>query len=319
MNLQENINRVKQMMGVLNEQTEKVIEVVTDSFTANDCDELHAFEGTGGKKVGEMQTKMFKKLNDIYQKGINPKVSNVTVTVNDMTVTWTCTIVESTDGKAWVGFTSRGAGCNNNIIARANAEYLTDEKTGESIYVGNDVGTMRKRIKEVYKEPNIEIEDVNDFIYNGGGNSFKQIFYRYTKPISSPPHKSKPITPNPVIPNTQTQPTTGTQTATTGGETPTATVQTTGGETPPNQQPATMEFKYPSIDNPFKPTNGDPWEYAHDGTNLYVRNPKGSNKLFNLKDPNYSTTYPGSKLKTQDQVNNAIASIKNAYGKELGL
>jgi hypothetical protein len=290
-------------------QTEKVIEVVKDSFTAKSCDELHAFQSTcpskeftggqckgGTKLVGEMHEKMRIKLDAIYQKGINPKVSNVAVSVNDMTVTWTCTIVESTDGKAWVGFTSRGAGCNYDIIARAT-----------SAVVHNDVDTIKDRINDMYKEPIIEIEEVNDFIYDGGGNSFRQIFYRYTKPKSSPPHKSKPITPNPVIPNPQTQPTTGTQPATTGGATST---------TP---QPAPGGFKYPTMENSFKPTNGDPWEYAYDGTNLYVRNPKGSNKLFNLKDPNYFTTYPDSKLKTQDQVNNAIASIKTAYGKELGL
>lgn len=290
MNLQENINRIKQMMGVLNEQTEKVIEVVTDSFTANDCDELHAFEGTGGKIVGGMNEKMRIKLDAIYKKGINPKVSKVEVSVNGMTVTWTCTIVESTDGKAWVGFTSRGAGCNNDIIARAT-----------SAVVGNDVDTIKVRIDKTYKEPIIEIEEVNDFIYDGGGNSFRQIFYRYTKPKSSPPHKSNPITPNPITPNPIT---------------PNPVIPNPQPITP---QPATTEFKYPTIEKAFKPTNGDPWEYAHDGTNLYVRNPKGSNKLFNLKDPNYFTTYPDSKLKTQDQVNNAIASIKNAYGKELSL
>ena len=295
MNLQENINRIKQMMGVLNEQTEKVIEVVTDSFTAKSCDELHAFQSTcpskeftggqckgGTKLVGDMHEKMRIKLDAIYKKGINPKVSNVAVSVNDMTVTWTCTIVESTDGKAWVGFTSRGAGCNDDIYARAT-----------SAVVHNDVDTIKDRINDMYKEPTIEIEEVNDFIYDGGDNSFRQIFYRYTKPKSYPPHKSNPITPNPVIPNPQ--------------------------PITPAPQPAPGGFKYPTIEKAFKPTNGDPWEYAYDGTNLYVRNPKGSNKLFNLKDPNYFTTYPYSKLKTQDQVNNAIASIKTAYGKELGL
>ena len=311
MNLQENIFRIKQMMGVLNEQTEieKVIEVVTDSFTAKSCDELHAFQSTcpssvfvGGKckgdtkLVGEMHEKMRIKLDAIYKKGINPKVSKVAVSVNDMTVTWTCTIVESTDGKAWVGFTSRGAGCNDDIFARA-----------ESAVVGNDVDSIKGRINDMYKEPIIEIVKVNDFIYNGGDNSFRQIFYRYTKPKSSPPHKSKPITPNPqpITPNPITpnpQPIT-----------PNPIIPN------PQPQPATTEFKYPTIENSFKPTNGDPWEYAYDGTNLYVRNPKGSNKLFNLKDPNYFTTYPYSKLKTQEQLDKAIASIKTAYGDKLGM
>ena len=225
MNLQENIDRIKEVMGVLNEQTEKVIEVVTGSFTANNCDELHAFESTcpskvftggkcegGTKLVGEMHEKMRIKLDDIYRKkGINPKVSKVEVSVNGMTVTWTCTIVESTDGKAWVGFTSRGAGCNNDIIARA-----------ESAVVSNDVDSIKKRINDKYEEPIIEIEKVNDFIYNGGGNSFRQIFYRYTRPKRYPPQTA----------------TTGTQTATTGGATLTGTqTATTGGATSTNPQP----------------------------------------------------------------------------------
>ena len=304
MNLQENIFRIKQMMGILNEQTEKVIEVVEDSFTAKSCDELHAFQSTcpskeftgggvcvgGTKLVGNMHEKMRIKLDAIYKKGINPKVSKVAVNVNDMTVTWTCTIVESTDGKAWVGFTSRGAGCNNDIIARAT-----------SASVHNDVDAIKARINGMYKEPIIEIEDVNDFIYDGGDNSFRQIFYRYTKPKSYPPHKSNPITPitpNPVIPNPQ---------------------PITPNPVIPNPQPATTGFKYPTIETPYRPTNGDPWEYAYDGTKLIVKNPKGTNIPFNLKDPNYFTTYPNSKLKTKEQLDNAISSIKSAYGRELGL
>ena len=299
-------------------QTEKVIEVVTDSFTAKSCDELHAFQSTcpskvfvggkcdgGTKLVGDMHEKMRIKLDAIYQKGINPKVSNVAVSVNDMTVTWTCTIVESTDGKAWVGFTSRGAGCNDDIYARAT-----------SAVVHNDVDTIKDRINDMYKEPTIEIEEVNDFNYNGGGNSFRQIFYRYTKPKYYPPHKSKPITPNPITPITpgpnpvipNPQPTTGTQTA------------TTGGETPQNPQPATTEFKYPNMENPFTPTNGDPWKYAYDGTNLIVKSPTTGTE-YNLLYPEaqYKTKYPGSKFKTQADLDKAIASIKTAYGDKLGM
>ena len=80
-----------------------------------------------------------------------------------------------------------------------------------------------------------------------------------------------------------------------------------------------MAKRYPNIEKPYKPTNGDPWEYAYDGKNLYVRNPKGSNEVINLKDPNFLTKYPNNKLKTKEQVANSIVSIKNAYGSQLGL
>jgi len=477
MNLQENINRIKEIMGLITEQTEEVIEVVKDSFTAIDCDELHAFQSTcpsrefekgkctvPTKIVGNMHEKMRIKLDNIYNQGINPKVSKVAVSVNGMTVTWTCTIVKSTDGKAWVGLTSRGAGCNNDIYNRAL-----------SVTAGNDVNSIKDRIEELYKEPKIDIviEKVNDFIYDGAGDSFKQIFYRYTKPKNYPPHKSNSITPNPITPTQTTggaiQQTntssltvqdklkkgqtltpeelnvkgdldlsgsnitslpeglkvdgslslnncydltslpknlevtgnldllgtkkltslpdglvvwgfiqikdstlariytndelkemvgsngylphinrlpprplsdiTGTPQPTTGGSTQTSTTgtqsTTTGGETstPPAQQtqtdttggvisttPATKEFKYPTIEKAFKPTNGDPWKYAYDGENLIVKSPT-TGKVYNLMYPEeqYKKEYPSSKLKNQEQLNNAIKAIKDAYGDKLGM
>jgi hypothetical protein len=116
--------------------------------------------------------------------------------------------------------------------------------------------------------------------------------------------------------------TTGTQTPTTGGATsttPQPQPATTGGETPTTSTPTQTTAKpYPSIDNPFTPSNGDPWKYAYDGTNLIVKSPTTGNE-YNLKDPNYFTTYPYSKLKNEEQLNNAIASIKNAYGEKLGM
>ena len=149
---------------------------VTGSYTASNCDELHAFQGTGGKVIGNMNDTVGKKLAELYASGINPKPTKVTVSVNGMTVSWSVTIDKSNDGKAWVGFTSRGAGCNNNVKARAN-----------SVAAGNDVGTAKTRIESTYGESNIEIEEVNDYFYNGGPNSFRQIFYRYTKPKANPP------------------------------------------------------------------------------------------------------------------------------------
>ena len=116
-------------------------------------------------------------------------------------------------------------------------------------------------------------------------------------------------------PTTSTSP--GATTSTTTSTSPGATTSTTTGPTP--GVPGVAK-RYPTIEKPYKPTNGDPWEYAYDGKNLYVRNPKSSNKeVFNLKDPNFLTKHPNNKLKTKEQVDNAIASIKNAYGSQLGL
>ena len=70
--------------------------------------------------------------------------------------------------------------------------------------------------------------------------------------------------------------------------------------------------------SPFKPTNGDPWLYAYDGSKLIVKNPKGSNKAFNLLNPNYFATYPDSKLNTPEKLDNAKNEIKRLYGSQLG-
>lgn len=79
------------------------------------------------------------------------------------------------------------------------------------------------------------------------------------------------------------------------------------------------EFKYPDIEKaPFKPTNGDPWQYAYDGTKLLVKSPTTGN-IFNLLDSNYFTTYPNSKLDTQAKLDKAKNEIIRLYGKELGL
>lgn len=169
-------NDIRKMYGLIKEQAVTLPTTVTDSYTATDCDELHAFQGTGGKVIGNMNVTVGNKLLEIYNSGVNPKVTSVKVEVQGMTVTWTVTIDKSNDGMAWVGFTSRGAGCNNDVKNRA-----------ESTASGNDMQTAKSKIESTYGEQGIEIEMVNDYFYNGGKNSFRQVFYRYTKPKSNPP------------------------------------------------------------------------------------------------------------------------------------
>jgi len=172
----------QQFRRIITEQSSTV--VVSGTYTANDCDELHAFQGSGGKVIGNMNVIVGNKLKELYEGGMNPMVSKVDVKVNGMTVNWSCTISPSSDGKAWMGFTSRGAGCNNDVINRA-----------ESVSQGNDMGTAKKKIMTTFKESNIDIEKVNDYIHKGGNNSFRQIFYRYTKPNSFPPISGGKSTP----------------------------------------------------------------------------------------------------------------------------
>jgi len=175
MKLQENIYRIKEVMGLIEEQKIQLPITITGTYIANNCDELHAFQSTSGKVIGNMNVIVGKKLEEIYNSGINPKPIEVIVKVNNMTVNWSVTINRSNDGKAWVGFTSRGAGCNNDVINRANSEIA-----------GNDVETLKIKILNTYGENDIDVEEVNDFIYPNQHNGFRQIFYRYTKPKSLP-------------------------------------------------------------------------------------------------------------------------------------
>jgi hypothetical protein len=97
-------------------------------------------------------------------------------------------------------------------------------------------------------------------------------------------------------------------------KTQTDTPQQTNTTVPTTQK----EFKYPDMSNPFKPTNGDPWQYAYDGTKLLVKSPTTGN-VFNLLDSNYFKAYPNSKLNTQEKLDKAKSEITRLYGKELGL
>lgn len=168
-------------------------EVISSGYTASDCDELHAFQSTkkevNGKKVskiiGNMNVIVGERLQELYKQGYNPRVMSVAVEVNGMNVKWTCTIKESPDGKAWVGFTSRGAGCNNDVKNRA-----------ESSAHGNDVASAKKRIMDTYSEEDIDIQKADEVNYTGKDeenikNSFRQIFYVYTKPGSFHPRYIK--------------------------------------------------------------------------------------------------------------------------------
>ncbi len=175
-------NFMRKLMGLplLNESSISFPITLKGQYTANNCDELHAFQSTNGRTIGNMNVIVGDKLKELYQKGYNIKVTNVDVSVSNMTVKWVVTIDKSEDGEVWVGFTSRGAGCNSDI-----------ENRSTSTQSGNDEGTLKKRIVSAGLNDNedFELEKINDYTYNGGNNSFKQIFYRYTRPTDYPNKK----------------------------------------------------------------------------------------------------------------------------------
>jgi hypothetical protein len=164
----------------LNEQTNSLS--VSGSYTATNCDELHAFQGTGGKVIGDMNVIVKNKIEEWNSNGLNVKPTNVSVSVNGMNVSWTVTFMTSDIN--WVGFTSRGAGCNQSIDTRAGNDSINNGP--KSV-----VEALKKQGKTVNK-----IEVINDYKYDGGNNSFKQVFYCYTLITETAKSTPKPTTTN---------------------------------------------------------------------------------------------------------------------------
>lgn len=161
---------------------------VSGSFKGANCDELHAFQNTGDRVIGGMNTKVNEALEDYYKSGKNPIVSDVKVNMdaNKMEVNWEVEISESKDGKAYVGLTSRGS-AGSTAFERA-----------VSVNTGQDPDTVLRKTRKKYNEPNAELKKVYELFYNmtTTGKSLgkcptRQVFYAYTKPDAFPPHKRR--------------------------------------------------------------------------------------------------------------------------------
>lgn len=159
--------------------------VVEGSYKGSNCDELHAFQSTHGRTVGGMNDKVTAALEKMYNQGINPEVKEVFVTMDadKMQVNWKVVIGKSTDGKAWMGFTSRGSS-GGSAYDRAN------EKS-----TGQDFDTVLSKIRSATGEPNAEMKLILDYLYNLDKNKkslgkcpTRQLFYKYTKPKRFPKH-----------------------------------------------------------------------------------------------------------------------------------
>ena len=124
------------------------------------ADALHSFEsrksdGFGGK----MSTKIMEAMMSLYKKGINPDVSDVKIDIDSVNykVKWSAKVHESKDGKAYVGFVSRGS-AGSGADSRALGQISAMKQGGGSDY------TL-----------------VLDF-KNPKGVYIRQLFYKYTKP-----------------------------------------------------------------------------------------------------------------------------------------
>lgn len=156
---------------------------VEGSFKGANCDELHAFQNTGSKVIGGMNDKVRAKLEELYRQGMNPEVSEVWVDMNPekMEVKWKVRISPSKDGKAWVGFTSRGS-----------AGYTAYDRA-VGVEQGQDFYSVRRKVRQTTNEPNAEMELVLDYLHNLNRNKevlgkcpTRQLFYKYTRPNEYP-------------------------------------------------------------------------------------------------------------------------------------
>lgn len=137
--------------------------------TPNRVDALHSFEsrksdGFGGK----MSTKIKEAMMKLYKKGINPDVSDLKIDIDSVNykVKWSAKVHESKDGKAYIGFVTRGS-AGSDADARALGQIdAMKQTTGGSDY------TL-----------------VLDFKNPPKGIYIRQFFYKYTKPNDYKPNK----------------------------------------------------------------------------------------------------------------------------------
>jgi hypothetical protein len=169
MNLQENIHRIQQMMGLITEQTKvlgRVFGPVGKQPISNpDLDLVHGI--LGSKRIqddfSERVTQSLKEWND---KGYNTDVSNIKIKTyiqgNEIITESSCDIVESTDGNSYNEFTTRGSiGDDFDTRHDGQIDGLIDRL--EQYYGGN--------AKQVGKS------FIISFRINGNNISYKQSFF----------------------------------------------------------------------------------------------------------------------------------------------
>lgn len=160
---------------LLQEQKISLPITITDGFQApkGDADALHSFERRRSDKFGgRMTSKIEKKLKEVYDAGINPDVVDIKINVDSKQykVTWSATIDESRDGKAYVGVSTRGSAGG-----------------GSDNRAATQVEPLKQQLKKNGAE---DITLALDF-KNTGGVPIRQYFFKYTIPGKYPPHTTK--------------------------------------------------------------------------------------------------------------------------------
>jgi hypothetical protein len=178
MTIEEQISRIQSMMGVINEGKTSLPKTITGSYTSplTNCDRLHAFNDTGSGPVGEMNDDVNPVLIRVYNEGVNPDITDVSVTIDknssEYVVNWSVTIDESKNGKAYTGIYSRGHGGKGTWVF-----------TDVSVSSGHASIGSCKTSKFIKKRGTVgDMVLVKDYEYNKGGKSgcqVNQLFYKY--------------------------------------------------------------------------------------------------------------------------------------------
>ena len=173
MNLQEDIQRIKSMMGLLTEQTKvlgRVLGPVGKQPISNpDLDLVHGI--LGSKRIqDDFSERVTQSLKDWNDKGFKTDVSNIRIKTyvqgNDIITESSCDIVESMDGNSYNEFTTRGS-IGDDFDTRHDGQ--VDGLVGrlKQFYGGN-----AKQVGEPF---------VITFKVNGTNVSYKQSFFVASK------------------------------------------------------------------------------------------------------------------------------------------
>ena len=160
-------------------------------------DALHSFQSRKSDDFGgRMNDAIILASLEIYEKGINPYVKSLKVEfspnkTSGPKVIWEAIITESPDGKAYVGFSSRGgAGDIKSGTAVNRAEQQAKDK--------------KKSLPKDVGDPALENLDVLD--YRNTGAKIRQIFWQYTMPTKYPPKTKNANTPSTTTPEVPKEP-----------------------------------------------------------------------------------------------------------------
>ncbi len=194
-------NEIRKMYGLVVEVEQNLPSlpyIVSKSWTAPDCDALHAFqsrkENTTDKNgvttqtsvvYGDMSAKVTEALSLFWNK-IPVKVTSIKITVNGMNVSYEVIIDKSPNGIGMNGMTTRGAGCGNNLKSPSETEeFLKKRATTEQ---GKSPSEIQSSIKSLPNVGNLNyFEEISSF-YDPNlpdGKKMYQVFYQYQ--TDSPP------------------------------------------------------------------------------------------------------------------------------------